>query len=401
MSEHHGNLLPMVEYEKSDNDHTYLKRYRDEAAVAISPFGFPIALRYSGIALLTNPETTRQLETEAVRKQGITSGPIFEAYNRSMLFSNGAVHKNRRGPVARTFSFKLMEGMRTEIAELATEIVTSVKGAGAFNFLDAFAGDIPARIIARILGVPEENMPRFRKLTYSVTRSLRMGFDRAEQADIERDSELLVGEVDRLIEDRRAFPRDDFISKLLADAEQRFELSDEELLWQVITLIVAGSDTTRLALCSTLALLLQHPEQWETFCADPDGLKANVVREGVRYEPPIGSFARIATVDVDLDGATLPAGSPVSVCLLSAMRDESVYRDPAVFDIARGDHPRWHPAFGIGEHRCLGEALARAELEECLAVIARLAPGIRLTKVPKVRGLNGIRRIDQMWVEMA
>ncbi|MEO1264654.1 MAG: cytochrome P450 [Pseudomonadota bacterium] len=228
-----------------------------------------------------------------------------------------------------------------------------------------------------------------------------MGFDRAEQADIERDSELLVGEVDRLIEDRRAFPRDDFISKLLADAEQRFELSDEELLWQVITLIVAGSDTTRLALCSTLALLLQHPEQWEAFCADPDGLKANVVREGVRYEPPIGSFARVATVDVDLDGATLPAGSPVSVCLLSAMRDESVYRDPAVFDIARGDHPRWHPAFGIGEHRCLGEALARAELEECLAVIARLAPGIRLTKVPKVRGLNGIRRIDQMWVEMA
>ncbi|MEO1264655.1 MAG: hypothetical protein AAFV26_02995 [Pseudomonadota bacterium] len=165
MSEHHGNLLQMVEYEKSDNDHTYLKRYRDEAAVAISPFGFPIALRYSGIALLTNPETTRQLETEAVRKQGITSGRIFEAYNRSMLFSNGAVHKNRRGPVARTFSFKLMEGMRTEIAELATEIVTSVKGAGAFNFLDAFAGDIPARIIARILGVPEENMPRFRKLT--------------------------------------------------------------------------------------------------------------------------------------------------------------------------------------------------------------------------------------------
>ncbi len=82
------------------------------------------------------------------------------------------------------------------------------------------------------------------------------------------------------------------------------------------------------------------------------------------------------------------------------MRDERVYADPFRFDIFRSDHPRWHPAFGTGQHRCLGEALARAELEECLAAIARLAPDTRLLRAPVVRGLNGIRRIDQMRVSM-
>jgi len=90
----------------------------------------------------------------------------------------------------------------------------------------------------------------------------------------------------------------------------------------------------------------------------------------------------------------------VSICLLSAMRDERLYADPFKFDIFRADHPRWHAAFGTGAHRCLGEALARAELEECLAAIARLAPDTKLLRAPVVRGLNGIRRIDQMRVAL-
>jgi len=188
------------------------------------------------------------------------------------------------------------------------------------------------------------------------------------------------------------------LSGLVVDAEERFELSLGDLRWQVVTLIIGGSDTTRLALCSTLALLLSHPQQWQAFCQDPEGLKKQVVQESLRFEPPIASFARVPLKDIELDGVVLPAGLPVSLCLLSAMRDERVYADPFTFDIFRGDHPRWHPAFGTGAHRCLGEALARAELEECLAAIARLAPNTKLVQAPTVRGLTGIRRINQMRV---
>jgi len=398
MHERLAHIPKMANYADSACDHAYLKGYRDDAALAISPAGFPIALRYSAIGALSDPSTTRQLETESLSQQGITNGPIYELFSRSMLFSNGARHKQRRGPISRTFAFKLMEGMRGEVSRLASGIVIGAKGAGEIDFLDAFAGEIPARIIAQILGLPETEMPRFRKLVYSVTRAFKVGFDRSQQCEIERDFRALMTEVDALISERKGQPRDDFLSRLVVDAQQRFELSLEDIRWQVVTLIIGGSDTTRLALCSILGLLLSLPEQWHAFCADPDGLKKQVVQEGLRFEPPIASFARVTLADVELDGSVLPAGSPVSVCLLSAMRDERLFADPFTFDIFRSDHPRWHAAFGTGEHRCVGEALARAELEECLAAIARHAPMTRLVRPPVVRGLNGIRRIDQMRV---
>ncbi len=391
-------LSRMTGYDESVDDHEFLRSYRRLGSVAISPTGFPMALRFSNIAALTDPTTTRQLETESIRKQGVTTGPIFELHNRSMLFSNGPLHKKRRGPVTRTFAFKLMEGMRAEVAKLAAEIVTEAEGQEDLDFLEVFAGEIPARMIAEILGLPKSEMPRFRKLVYSVTRAFKMGFDQAQQVEIERDFTALIAEVDRLLNERKGHPGDDFISRLIVDAQDRFELSLDDIRWQVITLIIGGSDTTRLALCSTLALMLSHTEQWQAFCRNPDELKMQVVQEGLRFEPPIASFARVALTDIDLEGVVLPTGSPVSVCILSAMRDEQVYDAPFTFDIHRTDQPRWHPAFGTGEHRCLGEALARAELEECLATIARLAPDTVLTNAPMVRGLNGIRRIDQMRV---
>ena len=382
MHERLAHIPKMTNYAESADDHAYLRSYRDEAALAISPAGFPIALRHAAIGPLSDPSTTRQLETESLQKQGITGGPIYELFSRSMLFSNAEMHKKRRGPVVRTFAFKLMEGMRGEVARIAGDIVTAAKGQGEIDFLDAFAGEIPARIIAQILGLPESEMPRFRELVYSVTRAFKVGFDQSQQAEIERDFEALIAEVDQLLDERKSEPRDDFLSRLVVDAQERFELSLDDIRWQVITLIIGGSDTTRLALCSTLALLLSHPEQWHAFCRDPEGLKKQVVQEGLRFEPPIGSFSRVALEDIELEGLVLPAGSPVSICLLSAMRDERLYADPFKFDIFRADHPRWHAAFGTGEHRCLGEALARAELEECLAAIARLAPDTRLLQAP-------------------
>lgn len=398
MHESLAQIPKMTNYDESADDHAFLRIYRDMSAIAISPAGFPIALRHSVIASLSDPATTRQLGTESIQQQGITTGPIYELFSRSMLFSNDDLHKKRRSPVSRTFAFKLMEGMRGEVSRLAGDIVMAANGQGELDFLDAFAGEIPARIIAQILGLPESEMRSFRKLVYSVTRAFKMGFDQSQRAEIERDIDLLLAEVDRLLDERKEEPRDDFLSGLVVDAEERFELSLDDLRWQVVTLIIGGSDTTRLALCSTLALLLSHPQQWQAFCQDPEGLKKQVVQESLRFEPPIASFARVPLKDIELDGVVLPAGLPVSLCLLSAMRDERVYADPFTFDIFRGDHPRWHPAFGTGAHRCLGEALARAELEECLAAIARLAPNTRLVQAPAVRGLTGIRRINQMRV---
>jgi len=213
MHESLAQIPRMTNYDESTDDHAFLRSYRDEAALAISPAGFPIALRHSAIGALTDPSTTRQLETESIRQQGITAGPIYELFSRSMLFSNGGLHKKRRGPIARTFAFKLMEGMRGEVSRIAGDIVTTAKGEEQLDFLDAFAGEIPARVIAQILELPESEMPRFRKLVYSVTRAFKVGFDQSQQDEIERDFAALITEVDGLAAERKGQPRDDFLSR--------------------------------------------------------------------------------------------------------------------------------------------------------------------------------------------
>jgi cytochrome P450 len=169
----------------------------------------------------------------------------------------------------------------------------------------------------------------------------------------------------------------------------------------MIGLVVAGSDTTRGALTATLSQLLQHPDQWNMLVNDPEKWAPAAVSEGLRFDPVIGSLARITTEPREIEGVLFPKGSFVAVSMLTALRDPAIYGDPNRFDITRGDHPRLHPVFGGGPHRCLGEALARIELGETIKVLARLAPRMVLDGPPaKLRGYGAVRTLGPMQVRM-
>jgi cytochrome P450 len=167
---------------------------------------------------------------------------------------------------------------------------------------------------------------------------------------------------------------------------------------QVVTVIIGGSDTTRAAMAMQVALLLQHREQWEAVCNDLSQV-SGAVSESLRYDPAVGSFPRIALEDIDIEGQVVKRGRIVSLSTMSAMRDPARYNDPDRFDIRRTDHPERHPVFGGGTHRCLGEALARAELEEGLTAVAERLPNLELMgAAPVLVGHSGIRRITGMSV---
>jgi hypothetical protein len=119
----------------------------------------------------------------------------------------------------------------------------------------------------------------------------------------------------------------------------------------------------------------------------------------MRYEPAVGSFARFTLEEIDIDGWTVPRNRVLSLSMLAAMRDPQLYADPDRFDIRRSDHPRRHVIFGAGSHRCLGEALAKAELEEQLAALTARVPRLQLVgDPPVVRGSGGIRSVRNMRV---
>ena len=114
----------------------------------------------------------------------------------------------------------------------------------------------------------------------------------------------------------------------------------------------------------------------------------------MRFEPSGASTPRVTREKVDVGGTVIPAGQLVLFSTMSAMRDETTYSRPDVFDIHRTDQPRLHPIFGFGAHRCVGEALARAELEESLSALAGRIPQLRLDTLPEIKGHMGVRRID-------
>jgi cytochrome P450 len=379
--------------------HIVLKELREKAPLARTSIGMLLALRHRHFELITS-DATRQLETETKVMQGITSGPIWDITTSGMLFANGDVHRRRRAPVQRTFAFKLMDAMRPKAAALAEDLVRERLNTGPFDFVGEFAAQIPARIIADILGIPRADLPVFMRWIADTAESL--GFiDVDRRPQIEQSLIDFNAYVADLLNARRATPKDDFLTEYVQTTAREGELSEAEIRTQVLGLILAGSDTTRGSLCMTLAHLLRHPEQWRAFCADPDGLKKGVVNEGLRYEPIVTGIPRIALQDIDIDGYQVPAGVPIAISMLSALRDPEVYADPDRFDITRTDHPRWHPIFGGGVHRCLGEALARAEMEETLATIARVAPNTELVGDFPTLAPGAIRQVGAMRVAFA
>jgi cytochrome P450 len=389
--------IPVLDWDLQDphtSSYELFKDLREKTPLVKVPMGMGsmvMGLHARMVDDIVSPENTRQLETEMKMMQGIFDGPIFDFVAQVMLFANGDVHQRRRQPVARTFAFKLMEAMRPKAAAVAAEIINDHLGKGPFDFLKEFAAQLPARIIADILGIPRADLPVFMKWISDTAESI--GFvDVARRADIEQSLAEFNAYVDKLLADRRANPRGDFLSDYVAATAASGDMSEAEIRAQVVGLILAGSDTTRNSMCMSLYRLLQHPDQWAALVADPDGLKKKASEEGLRFEPVVSGIPRVTTKDLEIEGYVIPAGAVLMVSLLSVLRDPEVYADPETFNIHRTDQQRWHLAFGAGAHRCAGEALARVELEETLAAIARLAPNWGMEGFPIRRTAKNLCR---------
>jgi cytochrome P450 len=360
--------------------------------------GISVVTRHSDVqALMTDPRT-RQMSTEALTMRGVKSGALHDFYAHSMLMSNPPHHTRRRRPAARAFAFKVIDGWRPRIREIVEEMLHAVESDDETDFLAAVASPLPSRMIAEILGAPREDAPEFAAKVYVMSRGIGAFRDEDVPA-IDAAGRELTEYVDGLLEERRKSPRDDFLTDYLRRVDEDELFTPAETLIQIVTLILAGSDTTRFGLTATLALLLQHRDQWEALCGDVS-LVGGAVEEGLRYEPPVGSIGRVVTEPLEIDGVPLHPGESLALSILSGQRDEAVFEAPQSFDIARSDHPRWSISFGAGPHRCLGEALARAELEEALRAIATRHPTMEQLVAPVTKGHSGIRGITPMIVRL-
>jgi cytochrome P450 len=390
--------LPVLSSQQLDADpHGVFRRWRATHAVVAHEAGSYVVLRYADIERLIKDPRIRSTEVAFPQMKGVTDGALFEFFQHSMLTANDEVHRRRRSPFSRTFAPRMIAELRPVIRQCAEELIDARYADGQAEFLGEIAAQIPARIISGLLGLPRADIPEFTRLVYGTTKFLSLSVTQDDIPGCETAARGLRDYVDRTLREKRRAPGGDFLSTFLAAVDEAGEMSSIEIIFQIVVLIIGGTDTTRVALAVQVALLLQHREQWEAVCRDPAMIPA-AVAEAMRFEPSVASISRTTTEEIDLGGVFLPAGRLLTLSTISAMRDETVYERPDVFDIRRTDQPRLHPIFGGGAHRCIGEALARAELEEGLAVLTSRIPQLQLDEAPVIKGHTGIRRCDTMRV---
>ncbi|GEM_PF-415656 len=383
-----------------DDPHARFAALRARHAVVQFRESQYLVLRAADVMSLISDARTRQVEgAEFVGVNRIPYGITARFLSELFLFSNGHDHRTKRGLFARTFAHRAMRDLRAPVRRVADGIVADLPRGESIDFIQAMAARVPAEMTAAILGLPVEDAPYFASRVYDVARAFTTVYPEQHHEVIENATGELFDYVEDQLIARLDTPRDDFLSALAADWRADPVISLESLVFQVAGLVVGGSDTTRAAFAMLVSLLAQRPADWAVLRALPD-LIPGAVAEALRYEPSVGSIPRRTTAPVQIGEFALPAGSVLTLSTMSAMRDPDLYAEPDRFNIRRTDHPRLHTVFGLGPHRCIGEMLARVELEEGLAALLDGVSAVEVETAPKMTGFGGIRQISPMRVRL-
>jgi len=269
------------------------------------------------------------------------------------------------------FSVKRIRAMRPGIEKTAHELIDAMlAGDRPADLVADFGLALPSLVICQLLGVPYED----REVFQSRTRRMVELVDAPEAA---RAAVMEIhGYLDDLVTRAEAEPGDDLLGRLVRERRATGELRHDELVGMMFLLLVAGHETTANMIPVSVLTLLRHPEQLAALKDDP-ALWPGAVDELLRYQSVVdwAAFDRMAIADIPVGDRTIRAGDGVFVLGFSANRDERAFPEPDAFDIHRG--ARNHVAFGYGVHQCLGQNLARAELEIALRALFERIPDLR------------------------
>jgi cytochrome P450 len=309
-------------------------------------------------------QVLRDSETFSSMVYADVMGPVM---GRTILEMDEPEHKKVRDLVASSFRSKMLARWEEElVAVVVNDLVDSFIEQGHTDLVRSVTFNFPVQVIARILGLPRDDYPRFQRWALEIT-SVATNWDRGVAA-----SEALRDYFAEVMEERRAKPGDDLISDLVRAEVDGEYLTDEDIYSFLRLLLPAGVETTYRASGSLLFALLNDRAQFDALYADRS-LFPQAFEEVVRWEPPVTVILRRATTDTVLAGVAIEKGADVALMIGAANRDERKYAEPDRYDMFRSQ--RQHVGFGFGVHVCLGMHLARMESRIALnTLFDRLGP---------------------------
>ncbi|NND74040.1 MAG: cytochrome P450 [Ilumatobacter sp.] len=375
----------------------------DERVIEDSPFppgaGYLALTRHADIwAVSRNP-------TLFCSGQGSNIGDLPQEMNEffgSMINMDDPKHYRLRSIVSKGFTPKEVARVEEMIVDKARTIIDRLEESfpdRTCDFVEHVAAALPLEIICDMMGIPPEDYARVLAWTNTILGVGDPEFVTSYEELMAHSLEMFVY-AQALGEDRRASPRDDITSVLMAAEVDGEQLTPQEFGSFFILLVVAGNETTRTAISHGMKALTDHPDQRALLQADFATHARTAVEEIVRYATPVIHFRRTATEDTEIDGHPVAADTKVVMFYNSGNRDERVFDDPDRFDVTRPLQPA-QVGFGAGgPHFCLGANLARREISVMFEALLDHLPNMRIVDEPvylQSNFINGIKRMQCAW----
>ena len=349
----------------------------DQSWIARNMFGYSI-LHYDDVVAMLRDKRWHSASGKIIEMSGVDNPEWLERSRRrsSILSAEGDEHTRLRRVAGPAFSPRHADALRPYMREVVNSLIDEFAADGEADIATGFCEPYPIPIICELFGAPKEDLQLFSDWATDIFRIFN-GNLQEDMPTIIRAQDELDAYVGELIERRRATPSDDLISAMIEAESDGDRLSHSELVMMCEAVLMAGTDTTRNQLGCSVSLFARHPDQWRLLAEQPD-LAPRAVEETMRFMGTVRGTARFASEDIEYRDIVFPKGSFIALSLSQANRDAAVFDDPTEFDITREPASRPQLTFGSGIHYCLGAALARAEQQEALTIMAQRLPDLEL-----------------------
>ena len=310
--------------------------------------------------------------------------------NPSILKLDPPDHSRIRKLVSYGFTNRYISSLESEIKETINDCLDKTHNESSFDLIDVLAKPLPAIVIAKMMGLPNEDLNQFQKWSEDLLLEVGGITSSETQRKKARDAYVeLIRYFERIILERKDNPGDDVIGKLIQAEEEGDKLNVKEMFGTCLLLLVAGHETTTRLIGNGLFTLFKHQEQFNHLKNNFD-LIPNAIEEMLRFEPPVHATVRFAHDDMIYAGKKFKRGTAFAISIAGANRDPLANKNPNEFDITRENIK--HVSFGYGPHMCIGAHLARIETKLAFETLFDRFPDMKLIDENPEWGKNFIFR---------
>ncbi len=321
-------------------------------------------------------------------------------HSDSLLDSEPPKHTRLRSLVGKAFSRSRIEALRPEVERIANllldEAETKLSSNGHFDLIADYAEPLPVKVIASLLGFPDEDEHLLRPWSQSIVKMYEVNPSVEAQVEAQQAAHEFAEYVRDLMNKRKAQPGEDLISELATVEEAGEKLTAQELIATCVLLLNAGHEASVNGFGNGMVATFEREDQLELLRKNPRAIADTAIEEFLRFDAPLHLFERTATADTEIGGVTVKTGQKIASLLGSANRDETVFERADEIDLTREQNP--HIGFGAGIHFCLGAPLSRIEMSVSLPLLFERFPDLSLAKEPKRRPTFVLRGYESVFV---